>query len=979
MPRGTNPDLEKFLQMVFPWGEEYESLYKTVSWTFPPTQGVPNGGVANYSAQRYDDLMRLIETRIPRAKANVYVALGTFRVASVDKMTSDGFVKAVRQIKNVATHSSIYLDIDVGKDGAYATTDDAFAALDDFLEATGLPDASMEIQSGSGGLHVYWCVDKPMGIDTWVPLATALRDAAKAYGLKFDPQVTVNAAGILRVPTSLNHKRDVPTSVVLMQDSSFTRYTYKQLADCLSTYMTNTPTIQATPRMVPSANQQAGYTSNFTAGVAESAPVTLLALAQGCPMFEDTLARGGDGDPEPLWNLILLAATFTTDPVESAHELSKGDQRYNPQETDRKLQEKINARAQNPHIGWPRCAAFDAYSPTCATCKHRAEGKSPLNFAPKPVVQPVTTTPRHPYIPNEYEIDWNKHVFTNVWVGKDENRVPRRIDLLQAPVHEAGINPHEDRNTLVFKTEVAGKERYVEVAVGSHLSPQSCAEQFGKQGVYMIPAHHKEGRDFAVAWVQHLQQQKRFVRQLPYGWTTDAKGFVFDKTTYNIDGTEEMAFRGSSWDHRYAAVGDLATWQDSMKLVYGNPCLEALVATSFAAPLVSLVCTSSLIVSLYSHLSGVGKTTAMMLAQAVWGHPIEGMSALADTENSVIKKISDLRSLPVYWDELRTQDDMEKIVKLVFQITQGKAKARLTADIKQQPTASFMTMFAVASNYGIADSVYGGTEGTEAGGLRVFEMQAEKMDVSQFTNAQSQQKLIALTHNYGTPGARFASFVAKNKTAVLKILSQMADLNAKTFRFEQKERFWAQTITTIMVGARLANAAKITNFDIASMDSFLHEMMMRQRDMLVNNSGSTYEDVDSGELMLNEMIAHAKAKNQALFTSSIWYGRGSPQGILLSTGQDATKLGDVWIQIGEDGRIRAKAKEFDHWCRGRRLTSRRAMQLIKNSGYLVSKSKGTIGSGVMNMVALQQGRLRQHVYDLTPISSGSSPDFLSLM
>ena len=70
--------------------------------------------------------------------------------------------------------------------------------------------------------------------------------------------------------------------------------------------------------------------------------------------------------------------------------------------------------------------------------------------------------------------------------------------------------------------------------------------------------------------------------------------------------------------------------------------------------------------SLYSRTSGVGKTTAMMLGQAVWGHPRTGMSTLNDTTNSMMKKIADLKSLPVYWDELRTKDQLEKVIDIVF-------------------------------------------------------------------------------------------------------------------------------------------------------------------------------------------------------------------------------------------------------------------------------------------------------------------------
>ena len=114
----------------------------------------------------------------------------------------------------------------------------------------------------------------------------------------------------------------------------------------------------------------------------------------------------------------------------------------------------------------------------------------------------------------------------------------------------------------------------------------------------------------------------------------------------------------------------------------------------------------------------------MMLAQAVWGDPRAGMSTLADTTNSMMKKIADLKSLPVYWDELRTKDQLEKVIDIVFQVTQGKGKARLNKDITQAEAPTFTTMFVVASNYGIADTVYSQTESTEAGGLRLFEIEA---------------------------------------------------------------------------------------------------------------------------------------------------------------------------------------------------------------------------------------------------------------
>ena len=63
-----------------------------------------------------------------------------------------------------------------------------------------------------------------------------------------------------------------------------------------------------------------------------------------------------------------------------------------------------------------------------------------------------------------------------------------------------------------------------------------------------------------------------------------------------------------------------------------------------------------------------------------------------------------------YWDELRTKGQLEKVIDIIFSVTQGKGKARLNKDITQADAEPFTTMFIVASNYGLADTVYSQTE-----------------------------------------------------------------------------------------------------------------------------------------------------------------------------------------------------------------------------------------------------------------------------
>src|SRR5262245_39346155 len=259
-------EVELFLQLLFSWEGDDAQLYKSVSWTFPKEDG-SGLGLANYATQSLADLIKLIATRYERGNANTYVCMGMQRVASTEKFATDGFPKAIRQHKNIVCHKSIWLDIDV-KPSAYATTDDAFAALDDFCRVTGMPVPTMEVYSGSGGLHVYWCLDKPITQANWLPIAKGLQAAALNYGLKFDPAPTVNPAGILRVPNTWNHKSSPPTRTFLYhkEDGSFPYYDYQQIVGILG--------VHAQEKVPPAGSKaNAKRSSNFSAGIDTAAPI----------------------------------------------------------------------------------------------------------------------------------------------------------------------------------------------------------------------------------------------------------------------------------------------------------------------------------------------------------------------------------------------------------------------------------------------------------------------------------------------------------------------------------------------------------------------------------------------------------------------------------------------------------------------------------------------------------------------------------
>src|SRR5208283_1538708 len=94
-----------------------------------------------------------------------------------------------------------------------ATVREALEVVLKFVHAAQLPFPTALVCSG-GGWHVYWISDKPLTVPEWKTYAEGLYALALKHGLKCDP-VTTDAARILRVPGTFNHKTAPPKPVTL--------------------------------------------------------------------------------------------------------------------------------------------------------------------------------------------------------------------------------------------------------------------------------------------------------------------------------------------------------------------------------------------------------------------------------------------------------------------------------------------------------------------------------------------------------------------------------------------------------------------------------------------------------------------------------------------------------------------------------------------------------------------------------------------
>jgi hypothetical protein len=287
---------------------------------------------------------------------------------------------------------AIWLDIDVGKEGAYATVEEALKAAIKFREAAGLPPFSAIVGSG-GGIHVYWISDKALNPTDWRPYAEGLKALAAQQGLKFDLSVTTDIARMLRMPGTFNHKQATPRPAQLfnvplvMHDFSASLGFLSQIAPVRPSASSTSPmqSLFADGADMASFKRPPAFQINepdLNAGIHKHEDVLLKAepIFKQCGFYKDALLTGGADYDNALWMYSVLGATFMENGNTIAHAISKGHASYTEADTQALYDRKV-AERHDRGLGYPQCSTIQgAGCKSCGTCPLLPRGKSPLNL-----------------------------------------------------------------------------------------------------------------------------------------------------------------------------------------------------------------------------------------------------------------------------------------------------------------------------------------------------------------------------------------------------------------------------------------------------------------------------------------------------------------------------------------------------------------------------------------------------------------------
>jgi len=824
------------------------------------------------------------------------------------KSTGKTFKIAMRSADNAVELRSLFVDIDVKPD-AYKDTREALEALNAFREATDLPRPTMAVLTGSGGLHVYWVLDTPLPVKDWLPLAHALASAIKKHGLKADTQCTVDAARILRIPGTFNHKHNPPKPVKLLGTPLDFDYTLERIKRALDPYVGAITLRSPAPELDTALFPQGAPVEDdeLGAGIEDARPPVDIEKID-CPFIIDALVQGGKGYGNPLWNLTTLIATFCEDGRAKAHLMASGHDEYRPETTDLLFDRKEREKREKG-LGWPSCKTIDiAGSRQCATCPHKNDGKTPLSFYAAPVVL-APIAPGGPaataldLLPDGYRITPAGVVLRRISM---EDGSVIEIPVFPYPIRDAFVQGGAMRSLNYTALEGSGVQK-LSIPFEVICNKEALAKKLSISCILPDEAL-KEARKFMISWTEKLIMAKDVVVTTPaFGWVDGPKGvagFSFGGFLWGANGISVPAVEV---DHeiarQYGVTGAPAPWIEAANMVLAreSPALNALLLSGFTAPLVKLLGFRGLLMSLYSQESGVGKTTAMQVAQAVWGSPRLGIQQLSDTKLSVFDRAEKIRALPVYWDEIKTEEEIKQFVSIIFQLTSGRGKSRLRADMTQRERGLWDTLMVSCSNDTVLDHIASANNTTLAGVYRVFEFSPAPPIKGQIGIGAAMRILAKLDNNYGHMGLKYAQYLGDNHQRIYEeIGAKMSALEEMT-RCTPPERNWVGLIACLMQAARCVNEMGDISIPEADLLAYLLEQLDNMRSQATNQTVDMKNTQNVSDI-IGRFFASARARN-TLITDRVNSGRGRPRANAVRIWNDLTKLDTLQVHMGAVDRI----------------------------------------------------------------------------
>ena len=949
-----------FVAKVLPWPLQGEAAFVNLHYKLVTLKADGDHMWGGRACRTYDEFMAQLRWLVnsPRIM-DIYMCMSTQSQAEV-KVTSTGKqnLKAARSGANAVKLRSFYVDIDVkAPPKGYADTQTAFQAFQQFVADCHLPPPTAAVGSGTGGFHAHWALVEPITPDVWRPVAHALARATHELGLTCDSGCTIDAARILRVPETRNFKTDPPNPVALWHLGD--HVTLPDMMAALGPYMGKpiAPDFDAANPTAMSMPITLQGNDELTAGIVrESPPIYIDEVAKQCQFIDEAIKTGGANYDNQLWNYTTMLATFCVDGRTQAHRMALGHPTYDPDKTD-ELYNRHDNKQTGKNAGWVQCEKIALNYPGCKQCPLYIDGKSPLNYGyasqqAQVALQAAAAQPGVSQLPNGYIQTPEGFVFIS---QQDAEGNLVNIPVMPYPVRDWWLQ--DNPWVLHFTTAIGGHPLKITAPLKELGPKEGVSSVFSGQGLLFKEKAKPIVKEFMVAWIHKLQQSRDLiVSSTPFGWSEvngKIEGFTYAGRVWGDKIDRPAATPDATLGKLYSNKGSIEPWMEAAKIItdQGRPDLEAIIAASFGAPLMRFTGHEGAVMNAYSTETGIGKTTAMRTALAVWAHPIQASQGLGDTPLSVIGKMGKLQVMPMFWDEVKTEQQMRNLVELVFTVTGGIEKSRMNSDTTLRERGTWQTLMVTACNDSLIDAMRRKTHGNNAGLVRMFEYEVKRGVRGQISTGEVSRKIGDLQSNYGNAGLVYAQFIGANHERVKKHVGDIQDRLASAVGALNEERFWIATMAVTIAGAMFANELGLININVAALTMFLTSVLDGMREEVKDSPADMRNNMSVSNILAQ--FLKAQQSRHTLVTNIIHTGVGKPAAGSVIVRSDPSRLDGVHVQIGQDDKkMRISSTYFSGWMQDHEY-SRQAFTKAMKTEFGMKLINGKLGGGTQYATALE--------------------------
>ena len=836
-----------------------------------------------------------------------------------------------RKQENVKSIKAFWLDIDCGKGKPYADQGTGCSAVKTLVRGSGLPYPAI-VRSGNG-LYAYWFLQEELPEATWKGVAKLLKETLTAYGFEADPARTADSSSVLRPPGTTNRKDPLnPKPVNIIKDSEPIPFeTFRTALEAAAKAKKVDTKVLKPPRPV-SLNAEFAVQR-------EEIPSSAHIIAEECAQIRKIRDTKGNVD-EPLWYAGIGLLRFTTEAPGIIHTWSQGHPDYSETATTQKI-----SQHQTPPT---TCHHFGAINPTsCVGCKYNGKVNTPLVLGrPKPKAADPDK-----FCPAGYTRATN-----GLWFKGDEREV-HVYDWDIWPVNlqrdeSVGYETVTIRHTHPFNGE---KEFTVQSSlIGDHVQ-------------YLKACHNEHvqivGKDAKAAFVgymenymQRLRQTSLSVQYCQMGWKDgDNNGaggndnnFVLGSSIFTPGGAPKVVGLARNVPELVKAFrkeGDTGEWIRATECLNSPemaPYAFILLAGGFGAPLLKFTGYKSAFLSAIGD-SGIGKTVMLRWIHSVWGDPEKLMCLRDDTRNSLVSRLGVYGSLPLTIDELSNIDPME-LSDLVYRVTQGRDKARLTKECREGAMVNAWNTLAVAtSNHSLVEKLGQAKSDASAEINRMFEINLEKTEVFERVNATAIYR--ALGENYGGIGEIYVQYLvdhaAEHREKLDRITAQIDALTGA----KSEERFWSAIAACAIYGGLIAQSLGLIKFEITPIFKWVTAYIPTMRSVKYENTVAPTNIIASFLDTYNTGILVVRKDKCADGKSSTLHFRELRNALV-----GRFELDTMRLFISKDA--------LKHYCQRSYVSMRQTATALQNTqpkSALVNTSRSkTLGAGVDYLPSIKQ-------------------------